>query len=222
MKKIFLKVFVGLLFAINAVSSIASPAKLIEVTGELIFHCATGGTFEDECEDMDYGETGTFKLVYDPSTRDSDEKYEDYSFFKNSIRSFTLNMNQLNRENLVFSLVGRGDMSVGRPGYWETGIGWALTLREKNNRAPISKFEFGLIKIMETEPVIDRLPSADFWTGVYGYEAGGGGAYETDWLIRGSVSAREIPRPVPAPSPAWLLLIGVVAATISKRFSKSI
>lgn len=207
----------GLILLAMSNQSSANPIGLVEVTGRVGFSCATGtGQYEGLCPGDSGTINGDFKLIYDPLIPDTDGR-QDYGLFRNSVRFFVLNVDQINRPDLTFTLVGRGDFSRTSIGYAEFA-NWKMILAEEHGFYDPSVFSFNV----STQRVgdVNQLPTLEFWSEhLTPSFSGGAGAVELDWLNSQTLQARMIPRPVPLPSSAWLMLIGIAAlANYRNRF----
>lgn len=210
----------ALILALSASQGVAAPRDLVEVTGEVGFSCLTGnGGFEHYCGYGENVESGPFRMIYDPWTPDTDNS-DNAGLFRGTIRSFAMNVSQVNRPDLQFSLVGRGDFS--REFSFVTGLDslvWHMTLIEENGVVGTSLFTFRMYRETWGNPNV--MPTPDFWPDAVAYIAYGAGVEETDWLNSGDFTVRTVPRPVPAPPSLWLMLIGAAAALCLRGAGKT-
>lgn len=211
MRPLFVRSISTLILAFCAAQSWAGPIDLVELTGNVGFSSTTGtGGFEADGPGGDNVERGPFRLVYDPIIPDTDTS-ETRGLFRGAIKSFEMTVSQINRPDLSFSLVGRGDLYREFSDVAGTdGVTWSMILAEENGVVAPSLFSFRMYR--ETWGNPNSMPTIDFWPTAIAYIADGAGVQETDWLSSGSITARTVPRPVPAPPTLWLLIIGAAAA----------
>lgn len=217
MKSLLIRNLSALILALSTAQSWARPIDLIELTGQVGFSCYTGtGGFENYCSKGENVEKGNFRLVYDPLIPDTDHKMN-AGLFRGTIRSFEMTVSQVNRADLAFSLVGRGNFSRGSSDPdWLT---WSMILKEESDVIKTSSFSFGMYNWSASHNP-NEMPTIDFWSPtLVGFGGGGAGVNETDWL-NSTISARTIPRPIPVPSSLWLLLIGAGALVQHGRMRK--
>lgn len=210
--------FAGILFfSFFAVQSWANPTDLIEVTGLTGWSCGTGtGGFEGRCGHGENVEKGPFDLIYDPLIPDSDDR-DTVGVFRGAITQFTMTVRQSARPDLLFTLVGRGDILLGYASDGAEAMTWRMTLSEANNAFAPSAFYFNMYFSgwpgdVNQSPNIENL----WYRNVTGYVAGGGGVSETDWLYSGSLIVTAIPRPMPVPGTPWLCLTALAALGIRR------
>jgi hypothetical protein len=216
LKSLFFRSAGSVILALAAAQSWAGPMGLIKLTGQVGFSCGTGtGGFEQYCPTGDHVERGTFSLIYDPSIPDTDPGANS-GLFQGAITSFVMTVSQVNRPELRFSLVGRGDFhrQFGVDGTGPDWMSWNMMLDEENGAVERSLFSFGMFPQTWDDP--NGMPSTDFWSAVTGLGAGGAGVHETDWLYGGSLRTEIVPNPVPVPGSPWLMLIGAGGVLVQR------
>lgn len=198
----------------------AYPVELIRLTGAVGWSCGTGtGGFESGCQPN--VEQGRFDLIYDPLIPDSDSRNE-VGLFRGAITYFTMTVSQTTRPDLLFSLVGRGDIYRGFTSAGGEGMSWHITLSEDRNTFPISLFTFGMYFSGWAENVNEVPTTENLWQRqVTGLVASGAGVSETDWLYPGSLVASSIARPVPIPSTLWLCLVGAGMMLVRQNIGRT-
>lgn len=220
LRSLLLRHIGGLILAVVAVQSWAGPVSLIELRGQVGFSCGSGsGGFEHQCFGGENIEMGPFSLMYDPSIPDTDPR-PDKGLFEGAIKSFTMTVSQLNRPDLVFSLVGQGDFERSISPFSENWLFWRMTLAEQNNVIAPSEFLFGMFNQAAGDP--NTMPGIDYWSSVAAAGVTGAGVSETDWLQSPSITVHTDPGLLPAPPSLWLLLIGAAGAALQRgRLRKS-
>ncbi|MEW6762002.1 MAG: hypothetical protein AB1437_14370 [Pseudomonadota bacterium] len=220
LRSFFIRSAGSVILALAAAQSWAGHMGLIKLTGQVGFSCWTGnGGFEQSCPTGDHVEKGTFSLIYDPSITDTDAGTNS-GLFRGAITSFVMTVSQVNRPELRFSLVGRGDFrrEFDADGMGQDWMSWKMMLDEEHGAVERSLFSFDMVPQTWEDP--NGMPSTDFWSAVTGLGAGGAGVHETDWLYGGSLNVEVIPSPVPVPGSRWLMLIGaggVLAQRLRRR-----
>lgn len=216
LRTLFFRRISTLILAFAATQSWAGPVDLIEVTGYVGFSSVSGsGGFEPDTPNGENVERGPFRLVYDPMIPDTDSS-EMNGFFPGAIKSFVMIVGQESRPALRFSLVGQGNITR----YFSDTTGmdsvtWWMTLREENGVFEPSMFQFQMFLYELGNVNVNVLPGTGYWPNATAYGAATPGVHEHDWL-HGSMTARTVPTPVPAPPTLWLLLIGAAAALIPR------
>lgn len=217
LRTLFFRSISTIILACAVTQSRAGPTDLVELTGYIGFSSVTGsGGFEIDTPNGDNVEWGPFRLIYDPGIPDTDNS-ELRGLFPGAIKSFVMIIGQEYRPALRFALVGRGDISREFSATTSMdSVQWLMTLREENGVIDPSLFFFRMFRYGWGNVNV-TMPPIDYWRTATANEAGTGSIGELDWLW-GPISARTVPRPVPAPPTVWLLLIGAAAILSARVF----